>query len=35
LSKRPGLRLSAELANRADIRSEIGAVTELSILSKR
>ena len=35
LSKRLGLRLSAELANRADIRSEIGAVTELSILSRR
>jgi hypothetical protein len=35
LSKRVGLRLSAELANRADIRSEIGAVAELSILRRR
>ena len=34
LSKRLGLRLSAELANRADIRLEIGAVAELSNFSK-
>src|SRR5271169_4563965 len=31
-SKRAGLRRSAELANRADIRSEIGPLVVLSIL---